>query len=258
MSISSPVDVHIWFQETEPLDRESLVLDDRVLSEQERTQRDRFRLPADQRDYAAAHSLLRRSLSKHDSSQQPSGWRFEKNAFGKPYIIEDDEETPAIEFSLSHTRGLVACAISLARVGIDVERSRQGFDYEDIAHSNFSHNEIEALEQLPADARSARVLELWTLKEAFLKAIGRGLSLRLDSVWFDLSRSGAIRLHAPGDVDTTSWKFALFMPHPEVWMAVAVESRDWPRVLLQGREMPATQSDGRSSLAQQRRSFSEA
>jgi len=249
MSITSPIDVHIWFQETEPLDGDSLAMADQVLSEQERTQRDCFRHPADQRDYTAAHSLLRRSLSKHDCSRKPSGWRFDKSVFGKPYIIKDDEKTPTIEFSLSHTRGLVACAVSLARVGIDVERSRHGFDYEDIAHSNFSHNEIEALQQLPAYARNARVLELWTLKEAFLKAIGRGLFLRLDSVWFELSPSGAIRLHAPGDVDTTSWKFALFMPHPEVWMAVAIESRDWPRVLLQGREMRETRNDGRSASA---------
>jgi len=234
MSASSPVDVHIWFQGTESLDHEALALAGQVLNQEERVRRDRFRFYEDQRDYAAAHSLLRHTLSKHHSGRGPSDWHFEKDAFGKPYIVGSDGELPAMEFSLSHTRGLVACAISSARVGIDVERIRQNFDYEDIALSNFSQEEIKALEQLPTNVRNNRILELWTLKEAFLKAIGRGLSVNLDSMWFELLPSGEIRFHSNSDIDTTSWKFALFTPDHEAWMAVAVESRTLPRLLLQG------------------------
>ena len=237
MFATSPVEVHIWFRDTDSLDLGALALCDQVLSQEERMQRDRFRFPEDQRDYAAAHDLLRRSLSKHTPARHPSDWRFEKSSFGKPYIVGSDGDAPVMEFSLSHTRGFVASAISLARVGIDVERVRQNIDYEDIAQNNFSHQEIQALQKLPAVARSTRVLELWTLKEAFLKATGRGLSARLDSVWFEVLPAGAIRFHPPGDVDTGSWKFALFTPHPEVRMAMAVQSRDLPRVLLQGREV---------------------
>jgi 4'-phosphopantetheinyl transferase len=260
MSASSPVDVHIWFQETEYLDPEALALADQVLSPEERRQRDRFRFPEDRRDYAAAHSLLRRSLSRHaasrhPASRHPSDWHFEKNAFGKPYLSGGTDEEIALEFSLSHTRGFVACAIAPARVGIDVERARQNVDYEEIAQSNFSRREIEALEQLPGEARSVRVLELWTLKEAFLKAIGRGLSVELDSVVFELSPSGAIRLHAGGDVDANSWKFALFVPRPEVRMAVAVESPGSPRLFLQDRDVAEFRSDSGSALAQPWRGF---
>lgn len=239
-----PVDVHIWFQDTESLDDEALVEAGQVLSQEERIQRDRFRFHEDQRDYAVAHSLLRQSLSNYRSGGHPSGWHFEKDAFGKPYIVGRDGEPPAMEFSLSHTRGLVACAISSARVGIDVERVRQNFDYEDLAQSNFSHQEIKALEQLPPAARSTRVLELWTLKEAFLKAIGRGFSVGLDSMWFELLPSGAIRFHSTSDVDTGSWKFALFTRHPKAWMAVAVECQSLPRLLLQGRAVPEVQNTG--------------
>ncbi len=258
MPASSKVDVHIWFQDTESLDHEALAEAGQLLSQEERIQRDRFRFHEDQRDYAVAHSLLRQSLSTYGSGLHPSGWHFEKDTFGKPHIVGSDSEPSAMEFSLSHTRGLVACAISSARVGIDVERVRQNFDYEDIAQSNFSHQEIKALEQLPPHARNARVLELWTLKEAFLKAIGRGLSVRLDSMWFELLPSGAIRFHSTSDVDTTSWKFALFTAHHEVWMAVAVESRTLPRVLLQGSEMPSLQNAGKSALMLHRRSLAEA
>jgi phosphopantetheinyl transferase len=257
MSPSCPVEVHIWLQDTESLDAAALALADQVLSQEERIQRDRFRFPEDRRDYAAAHNLLRRSLSKHAPSRHPSGWQFEKNALGKPYIVGSDGEATATEFSLSHTRGFVACAISLARVGIDVERARHNIDYQDIAQSNFSYQEIQALEDLPATARMGRVLELWTLKESFLKATGSGLSAGLDSVWFEFLPPGAIRFHAPEDVDIGSWKFALFTPRPEVRMAIAVQSRGLPRVLLEGSEVPDPQNAPPGSLTSQWRSLAE-
>jgi 4'-phosphopantetheinyl transferase len=244
MSASSHVEVHIWFQDTESLDPAALALADEVLSQEERLQRDRFRFAEDHRDYAAAHDLLRRSLSKLAPSRHPSAWHFEKNVSGKPYIVGSDGESHTTEFSLSHTRGFVACAASLARVGIDVERTRPHIDYQEIARSNFSHLEIQALEELPPSARTTRVLELWTLKEAFLKATGSGLAARLDGISFELLPPGGIRFHAPNDVDVGSWKFALFTPLPEVRMAMAIQSRGLPRVLLQGREVLDPQNAG--------------
>jgi phosphopantetheinyl transferase len=241
MAASFAVEVHIWFQDTESRNPGSLAPAGQVLSQEELIRRDRFKFPEDRRDYAAAHHLLRQSLSMHTPARHPSAWHFEKDGFGKPHIVGAEREAPPIEFSLSHTRGFVACAISSARVGIDVEKARPNIDYEDIARDNFSHQEIQALNELPATVRTTRVLELWTLKEAFLKATGRGLSAQLDSVWFEFLPPGAIRFHAPGDVDVGSWKFALFEPHAEVRMAVAVESRGLPRVLVHGREAPDQQ-----------------
>lgn len=248
MSASSHVEVHIWFQDTESLDPAALALAGEVLSQEERMQRDRFRFAEDHRDYAAAHDLLRRSLSKLAPSRHPSAWHFEKKVSGKPYLVASDGEVPTMEFSLSHTRGFVACAASLARVGIDVERIRPHIDYQEIARSNFSHLEIEALEELPSIARTTRVLELWTLKEAFLKATGSGLAARLDCIGFELLPPGVIRFHAPNDVDIGSWKFTLFTPLPEVRMAIAIQARGLPRVLLQGREVldPPNASGGAS------------
>jgi 4'-phosphopantetheinyl transferase len=242
MSASSHVEVHIWFQNTESLDPGALALAGEVLSQEERMQRDRFRFAEDQRDYAAAHDLLRRSLSKLAPSRHPSAWIFEKNASGKPYIVASEGKAPTTEFSLSHTRGFVACAASLARVGIDVERTRPHIDYQEIARSNFSHLEIQALEELPSTARTIRALELWTLKEAFLKATGSGLAARLDYIWFELLPPGVIRFHALGDVDIGLWKFALFTPLPDVRMAIAIQARSVPRMFLQGREVLDPQS----------------
>jgi 4'-phosphopantetheinyl transferase len=229
----APIKVHIWYQNTEALDEQALDFADTVLCPEERAQRDRFRSHENRRDYAVAHSLLRRSLSRQAPHRLPADWRFEKNAFGKPHIVRVAGSAAKPEFNLSHTTGFVACAISSVRVGIDVERVRQVMDYEAIAESHFSREEVWMLNELPLAARVGRVIELWTLKEAFLKGIGRGLSGPLESIWFDLRQPGIIRFHAPLDIDSGGWNFVLFVPEPEVRMAIAVESSQPPQVFLQ-------------------------
>jgi 4'-phosphopantetheinyl transferase len=230
-------DVHIWYQDTRSIDEQALEFADDVLSQDERARRDRLRFREDRRDFATAHSLLRRSLSKHLPDRHPADWRFDRNAFGKPYLSGGDTPAPAIEFNLSHTTGIVACAISSAHVGVDVERVRPNMDYEAIARSSYSREELRMLQALPVNARVARVIELWTLKEAFLKGIGKGLSGPLDSIWFELEPRADIRFHAPAEVAVGAWKFALFAPQMDVTMAVAVESPEQPRWFLQGSEL---------------------
>lgn len=240
MPSSFPVDVHIWYQDTESLDKQSLELANHLLCQEEQAQRDRFHFHEDRRDFAVAHSLLRKTLSKHAPDCRPADWRFEKDVFGKPYISGESRPT-ALEFNLSHTTGFVACAISSARVGIDVESVRQNMDYVTLVRNQFSCEEFKMVMELPTDTQINRVIELWTLKEAFVKAIGRGLSSPLDSIRFELGPQGAIRFHGPPNMDASSWQFALFTPQPQLRMAVAVESVGSPRMFLQGREISAVQ-----------------
>jgi phosphopantetheinyl transferase len=235
MPQSSPVEVHIWYQNTEAVDEEALDFADTLLCQEERAQRDRFRLHENGRDYAMAHSLLRRSLSMYAPYRLAADWQFGKNAFGKPHIAGVAGLAPTPEFNLSHTAGFVACAISSARVGIDVERVREVIDYEALTESHFSREEFRMLKELPQDARATRAIELWTLKESFLKGVGCGLSGPLDSIWFEVGLSDDIGFHAPAGIDTGAWNFVLFAPEPEVRMAVAVESSRPPMIFLQGR-----------------------
>src|SRR5262249_14109583 len=150
---------------------------DRYLSTEERIRRDQLRNEVDRRDFTIAHDLLRRALSKH-GDVRPSDWRFDVNNYGKPSIESVDPQTRALSFSLSHTRGCVAFAItSNALLGIDVERIDRSQRAQEIADRFFSKEEATWLSRYSGDLRNIHFTELWTLKEAFIKAIGVGLSV---------------------------------------------------------------------------------
>src|SRR5262249_28043071 len=123
---------------------------------------------------------------------------------------------------LTHTRGLVACAIARSTsIGIDAER----FDRTaaaDIGHAVFSTGEVAYLDHLETSEHLIRFYELWTLKEAFVKAVGVGLRLQLNQFSFDLEHPGLIVFHPPSGVHGDVWQFATFTPIRETRMAVAV------------------------------------
>jgi len=212
-------DVHVWFRVTDALDQAAIAAAASVLSDEEREQYRRFHFPLDARDYAAAHALLRHTLSL-GGDRTAAEWRFEKTHAGKPLLIGDSADRAS--FSLSHTRGMVACAVtSGAEVGIDVECIDRDVDGDEIAARFFAPVEAAQLMDVRGDARRDRFFDLWTLKEALVKALGRGMAVSLRSLVFTVSADGDIRLDAP-DVDPDAWRFALFAPSPGHRLAVAV------------------------------------
>jgi 4'-phosphopantetheinyl transferase len=195
-----------------------------LLSDDERTRWRRFVRDVDAQHYLVAHALLRTALSRY-VDVAPQDWRFECNEFGRPHIC-GPEIGRELQFNLSHTQGLVACAVAWRRpVGIDVESfERTGVGVE-LAANYFSPQEIAQLRSLPAAAQSERFLEYWTLKEAYLKARGTGLSLPLDcfSMHLQPEQPIAISFAPPLDDDPSAWQFAQFRPTPRHVLAVAVQ-----------------------------------
>jgi 4'-phosphopantetheinyl transferase len=230
---ASGVEVFVSYQDTRSLDQQVLEAAQDVLCQEEREQRDRLRFPEDRRDFVMAHGLLRHSLSQRFPKIHPKQWQFEKSRSGKPYLSGEMGKIPAVEFNLSHTRGFVACVLSSVRVGIDVERLRDGVDYGAIARNSYAEQELKATKKLPASEYDIRIIELWTLKEAFLKGVGVGLRDPLDSVWFEIGPLGRLRFHGPVDVDPDTWKFAIVAPQPDVRLAIAVESTEVAQISLQ-------------------------
>jgi 4'-phosphopantetheinyl transferase len=213
-----PSDVHVWFCLTEnATDRRlSEALD--ILSPDERARHDRLRFPWDRRDFALAHALLRTSLSRY-AAQPATSWRFIETQHGKPAL-----DPPSFGFNLSHTKGLVACVVARAReVGIDVERIDGASDIDSLAASHFSSSEVQQLAACPPDVRRDRFFGIWTLKEAYAKAIGLGLRQPLDSTTFDLTSPDVIGF-APGPGEGPHWRFHLFSPAPRFRLALAVRS----------------------------------
>lgn len=213
-------EVHVWFRHTESATADAVEAARATLSPDERRQADQFRFAEDRRDYTLAHDLLRRCLSNYRAIE-PSAWDFQRDAFGKPFLRSDSR----LSFNLSHTRHLVACVVGAGMpVGIDAERTSRTLDTEALVGRYFSSCEAAALARCSESARSASFLELWTLKEAFLKAIGLGLSLPLDAMSFAFDDGGAIEFQAPPGFDSSEWQFALFEPRRGVRIAVAVRA----------------------------------
>ena len=210
-------DVDVWYRLTGALGEREV--DEAVgkLSADERARYMKFVMARDRRDYAAAHALLHESLSRYADVSQID-WRISDRA--KPTLAAKDA-SPPLSFNISHTHGLVACAISDGRdVGVDVEALDRVVD-EGIAERFFSASEVADLRRCGSHERAGRFFELWTLKEAYIKAIGEGLSHGLDTFAFDLSGDGSLAFSAPAGVDGSAWRFALYAPTAGYRLAIA-------------------------------------
>jgi 4'-phosphopantetheinyl transferase len=132
----------------------------------------------------ASRILLRLGLSRAvDHRIAPVTWKFQTAARGKPAVADS---LPEMKFSVSHTDGLAAVAISPhLEVGIDVEGVDQNVSENVVA--GFSHpREKVALNDLLPRQKVREFIRLWTFKEALAKMIGTGMSLDFDTTQFRL------------------------------------------------------------------------
>lgn len=195
-----------WYIGTSTLDGDAQARLTALLSRDERARHDRFLHEADRRSYAAAHALVRLALS-HLLDCPASRLDFSADPNGRPLLTRPAGTGAA--FSLSHTRGLVACAVAAyGRIGIDVERVDRRVDVHAIARSRFAAAEAAALERCAPAERTARFCELWTLKEAAMKATGLGLGLPLDAFAFDVAGTAVTPVIA-APFDGWEWGFLL-------------------------------------------------
>ena len=193
----------------------------RILSADERDRYWRFVFDEDRRDFAVAHTLLRRVLASA-GSLPAHGWRLGAIDGGKPHIVGAVGADTDISFNLTHTHGLVACAVGRGfDIGIDVERVTMDRDVALIGDAYFAPIEREWLAAVPESERPARFIEIWTLKEAWLKATGVGLTVGLDAFAFSFDSSTLV-FHPPSGVHAADWRFALIEPSQGYRLAVAI------------------------------------
>jgi 4'-phosphopantetheinyl transferase len=216
---SNVVQIDVWYQITEHLSDVDIARALELLSSDERARFDRFVFRCDRRDFAAAHALLRCALATR-RGLLPSSWIFLNDCRGKPFLAPGQ---PEYEFNIAHTTGLVACALAkTGNVGIDVESVDRVANSEEIARKYFSKREVLALQECKGVEHRTRFIELWTLKEAYLKAIGTGLSDRLSDFSFELIGSSGLRFNSLSGTGHANWHFALFAPSEGYRMAVAI------------------------------------
>lgn len=174
--------------------------------------------PRDRQLQRVARGLVRSVLS-HYLPSPPESWRFDHDASGRPYVPGMESR---IDFNISHTRGLVAVAVTCGyRIGVDVEWLGP-LPAPDVADAIFSPDEHRAWSALPTETeRHARLLTLWTLKEACVKASGAGLTYPVKRLSFELDHPGAPCLSASAELQER--RFASWREGPAHQMALCLE-----------------------------------
>ncbi|MGE0326350.1 MAG: 4'-phosphopantetheinyl transferase superfamily protein [Polyangiaceae bacterium] len=191
------------------------------LSESERERASDFRMKEDRVQFIAAHACLRHVLSRYLPERGPQTWDYVIGPYGRPELAEP--ELRWLRFNLSHTGGLAACAVSRQLdCGVDVERRDKRRNFLGMSRTAFSELEQAELRQIPEERRQARFYEVWTLKEAYIKAIGMGLSQPLHQFSFALSAEGGAQFEPAPKRPAQPWAFYLDQPSELHQLALAL------------------------------------
>jgi 4'-phosphopantetheinyl transferase len=176
-------EVHVWIASLD-CRQSDLSSFQSILAEDEIKRANRFYFQNDRERFIAGRGLLRVILSSY-VGLPPGEIIFTYGSHGKPELRAQDGRS-AIEFNLAHSAGTAIYALTRDRpVGVDIESFQTEFPVEEVAKNFFSSAELAALQALPNTLRTEVFFKCWTRKEAFIKALGDGLSCPLRD--FDVS-----------------------------------------------------------------------
>ena len=219
-----PGEIHVWWrdisnsiEEVEPLRK--------TLSETELERAARFRFDSDRNEFVIGRGTLRTLLGAYQH-QAAARIGFEYSDFGRPFLPEKGPSS-RLEFNVSHSSGILLMAFARdRRIGIDVEQIRSDFNPVEIAERFFSEKERKSLRELPADNWTSAFFRCWTRKEAFIKALGEGLSHPLDM--FDVSfipdAPPTLLATRPDALEATRW-LLWDVPTPQGYAAALAAER---------------------------------
>jgi len=225
-------EVHVWFCNPSTMQDEATLSDYKsVLSKQEVAQYQRFHFDKDRHDYLVSHALLRYALSKY-AELPASRWQFTRDENGKPELASPSAVS-GLCFNLTHTDGLSACIItSNRRCGIDAENIHRKNRLNAVARRMFAEEEQV---QLDVKNMQPQFYYFWTLREAFVKALGTGLAGSSKEFYFDVDMKDLrVVMHHRGisSAENRRWHFRLHQLTPEHVLALGFESHDDVRVVM--------------------------
>jgi 4'-phosphopantetheinyl transferase len=218
--------VHVWCANlrTAPKrlnDSWNLLLDD------EKNKANKFISVQAKENFIISRGILRLLLSKYIGIV-PEKLVFKQGEYGKPYALLDTDQLP-IQFNISHSKDLALFAFTLdSQLGIDIEYIQKDFSYEEIAPQFFSKQENAVLFSLPKEQKLEAFFTCWTRKEAFIKAIGEGLSFPLDKFDVDITTNAEnkplpVYIHNERAANKTCSLYALY-PARDYVAALATEA----------------------------------
>ena len=200
-----------------------------LLSSEERKRCNGFYFARDRDLYVLTHGLVRLALSRY-LRRDPDKWVFTGGFPGRPEL-DQSEGSPPLRFSVSRSHGLSACLVVLSiDAGLDVEKNRKLDMFDRFSEKAFTPAEVSNLSELPERQQMETFFSLWTLKEAYVKARGKGLALPLNRLSFYSDGEGCIRVSpAPELQDMPSnWQFVCYRPRRSHTVAVALDRKDRP------------------------------
>lgn len=191
-----------------------------LLSPSELQRLERFRFADHRRRYQIGHGALRAILGGY-LGKHPVDLEFVQGPRGKPYLAEKGPY-----FNLSHSGKLALIGVCATELGLDCEKVRHLESLGEIARKHFSESEFAALEALDGDARQLAFYRCWTRKEAYIKALGEGLSMPLDTFDVTLGETPALVSCRDGREDPSHWSMLDLSPAPDFVAAAALRARD--------------------------------
>lgn len=201
---ASDTDVQLWTVDPGALEETDAL--SALLEPYEHAARARLVDPSVAHEYFVTRVLARVALGTF-LGEAPQNLRFTRTPHGRPELAPSSE----VRFNLSNTKGLVVCLIAKGReVGVDVEARHRGETILDLSETVFAKREQEALAALPNAARPDHATQLWTLKESYLKARGKGLSMPLDAFAFRIGTVIDVDLEPVLEDEATRWSFQTF------------------------------------------------
>jgi len=216
--------VHIWLVDpTTVTDTQLLDHYHQLLTPDEHERWVRYRFDKDKHQHLVTRALLRHTLSLYAPQLAPADWRFVLNSHGKP-AVTNPMELP-LQFNLSHTSNSVALAVTLGReIGVDVEKIKTVEQVRGLASRCFTEEENDYLFDGDNESLLWRFFKLWTLKEAYIKACGRGLSISLQALSFSPKADPLhLSFHEGHADDPDRWSFRVWQLSPEHLLSLAVQ-----------------------------------
>jgi 4'-phosphopantetheinyl transferase len=219
----SPERVHlwrVWLSQTESVVQRLASL----LSLDEKRRSARYRFAHDRDRYIVGRGALR-AIAGHYLNCSPRRLMFSYTEYGKPFLPNDINAID-VRFNLAHSKDVAVMAFTRGReVGIDLEFIQPMPDATRIAEHFFSAGENRALAALPVEERQEAFFRCWTRKEAYVKALGEGLSHPLDQFQVSLAPQVPARLvDVEGSLaELARWSMTGFDPAPGYIAAMVVE-----------------------------------
>ena len=239
-------DIHLYLASPDDITDPGLLAQyEALLSDDEKSRLNNFHYEHHRHLYLITRALVRTTLSEY-VDVKPASWDFGKNRYGKPFISQPSTKW-VLKFNISHTKGLVICAITRDfEIGVDIEdRQRSTRSAFSSLFSYFSAEEIAELEALSSEQQKHRFFEHWTLKEAYIKARGAGFAIPLNQFGFhfEADRIAEFRTHPDLNDLAQNWQFWQ-IPYGDCYeIAIALGSNNSGMNLTMMRSVPLQKNE---------------